>query len=274
MKADAGVALRERARVVLWGIAIVGGVQAAAMYLAQNHTGAVIAQLVIAEFGTGRLGVAWSDPLAPIPTGSAMARRALRGASLGAAAAAVLLGASVLFRVVTLAAGSVSVASLVVGLVVCVCLAARDELLLRGLVLRAVGPSAHVAVRLLVCALAGAAFRFGSDQNATKTSLVFALLSSTALGALWLRDRGAWLAVGANGAFMFVTGPLSHGALLDVAASAAKDGMQPEGPPVSLDASYVALACALFFAASAIMWARRSESTSSPAIRADGTMPR
>ena len=71
MKADPKAALRDRARVVGWGIALAAAVQGAAAYLAQNHTGAVIAQVVIAEFGTGRLGVAWSDPLAPIQSGAA-----------------------------------------------------------------------------------------------------------------------------------------------------------------------------------------------------------
>lgn len=249
-------ALRDRARIVLWGVAIIGAVQAAAMYLAQNHTGAVIAQLVIAEFGTGRLGVAWSDPLAPMPNGSAIARRALRGASFGGAAAVILLGASVLFRAAILEAGTVGVAPIVVGLVMSACVAARDELLLRGLVLRALGPHVRTAVRLGVCGLAGAAFRFGSDPSATKTSLAFALLSSMALAALWLRDRGAWLAVSANATFVFLTGPLAHGALIDV---------RSQNPSATeLDASWVAVICAVAFAASAIAWARKQESSTMP----------
>jgi len=248
---DASAVVRERARVVLWGVAILGAVQGAATYLAQNHTGAVIAQLVIAEFGTGRLGVAWSDPLAPMPTGAAIARRALRGASLGAAAAVVLLGVSALFRVVTLAAGAFSVASLIVGLLIGIVIAARDELLLRGLVLRAVGSHVSIATRLVVCGLAGAAFRFGSDPTVTKVSLVFAFLSSIALGALWLRDRGAWIAVSANAVFSLLTGPITHGAIFDVGTT-------------KLDGSYAALACATAFAGSAIAWARRKESSTMP----------
>jgi hypothetical protein len=106
VKADARAALRDRARVVLWGVAILGVVQGAAQLLAQNHTGAVIAQVVVLEFGTGRLGVAWSDPLAPLPTGGDMARRAFRGAALGLAAAVVLTGASVMFRTASLERGA------------------------------------------------------------------------------------------------------------------------------------------------------------------------
>jgi hypothetical protein len=253
-------ALRDRARIVLWGIAIIGAAQAAALYLAQNHTGAVIAQLVIAEFGTGRLGVAWSDPLAPIPSGAAIARRALRGASLGAAAAVILLGVSVLLRVAILEAGTIGIAPIVVGLVLSACIAARDELLLRGLVLRALGPQVNAAVRLGVCGLAGAAFRFGTDASATKTSLAFALLSSMALAALWLRDRGAWLAVSANATFVFLTGPLAHGALLDLGFPQNAQSARH----VDLDGSLGAVACALVFAASAIAWARKQESSTMP----------
>ena len=249
MKADPKAALKDRARVVGWGVALAAAVQGVGAYLAQNHTGAIIAQVVIAEFGTGRLGVSWSDPLAPIPTGADIARRALRGAGFGAAAAAVLLGASIIARVATVASGTFGIAPLVVGLVVSACAAARDELMLRGLVLRAVGPDAKMPAQLLACGLAGAAFRFGTQPEATIASITFAFASSIAFACLWLRDRGAWLAAGANAAFMFVTGPLAQGALLDVRTKTTVDG------------TIVALACGVFFAGSAISYARRNPSS-------------
>ena len=249
MKVDPKAALKDRARVVGWGVALAAAVQGAAAYLAQNHTGAVIAQVVIAEFGTGRLGVAWSDPLAPIQSGADLARRALRGAGFGAAAAAILLGASILARVATVAPGAIGIAPIVVGLVVSACGAARDELMLRGLVLRALGPNAGFVEKVLVCGLAGAAFRLGTQDNATIASITFAFASSIAFACLWLRDRGAWLAVGANAAFMFVTGPLAQGALLDVRTK------------TSLDGTIVAIVCGVFFAGSAISYARRNPSS-------------
>lgn len=247
MSSDPKAALRDRARVVGWGIGIVAAVQAAATYLAQNRTGAVVAQLVIAELGTGYLGVVWSDPLAPMPTATVIARRALKGAALGGAAAVVLVGASVMFHVATLAPASFGLSPLVVGLLISAMTAGRDELLLRGLVLRAMGPASRMATRLAVCGLAGVAFRFGTEPAAATTSLVFAGFASVALGALWLRDRGAWLAVGANALLTFVSGPLAHGAILDVRMPA---------PAVALDASWVAVACGVASAASAIVWCR------------------
>ena len=242
MTADPKAALRDRARVVLWGVALVAGVQAAATYLAQNHTGAVIAQVVLAELGTGYLGVAWSDPLAPMPTTQDIARRALRGVLLGGAAAVVLVGASVMFHAATLEPGTFGVAPLIVGLLVSALTAARDELLLRGLVLRALGPQSHTPWRLLACGAAGLLFRLGVEPSASKASLAFAFFGATALGALWLRDRGAWLAVGANAMFMFMTGPLAHGAWLDVRTAA------------DIDSSFAAVGCSVACAASAVAW--------------------
>lgn len=249
-KVDARAALRDRVRVVGWGVAIWTAILVAGAYLAQNHTGAVLAQIVIAEFGTGRLGVAWSDPLAPLPTAKAIAQRAGRGALLGAAAAVMLLGASIAVRSATLEIGSLSVASLVAGFVTSACVAARDELIAHGLVLRALGPTASFAVRIATGGAASAALHFGTRTNATWLSLAFALFAGVATTSLWLRDRGAWLAVSASTAFLYVTGPLSKGAILDVRA------------PVDLDASVVGLACAAVFCASAIVWARRKDSGS------------
>jgi hypothetical protein len=253
VNADPKAALKDRARVVGWGIAIVAAVQAANAFLAQNHSGAVVAQVVIAEFGTGRLGVAWSDPLLPLPTGGEIARRALRGAAFGGAAAVILVGASVVARAASVSSGSFGVVPLLIGLVVSACAAARDELLLRGLVLRALGPTASLPAKLVACGLAGAAFRFGTQPDATAATIAFAFASSISLACLWLRDRGAWLAAGTNAMFMFVTGPVAHGAILDVRAK------------TNLDGTIVALVCAIFFAGSAISYATRNPSSIEPA---------
>ena len=250
--ADARAALRERARIVLWGIAMVGAVVVAGGYLEERHAAAVVVQLVIVEFGTGRLGVAWSDPLAPMPTGAAMTRRALRGAAFGAAAAVVLVGASVLARVAELSFGTFGIAPIAVGLVTSAAAGARDELLLRGLVLRALGPRAELPTRLAVCAAAGVAWRYGTTPNVTWPALAFAGLSAAAFAALWIRDRGAWLAVGANAAFAFCSGTLAQGSLLDVRGKAA------------LDATPVAVLCGLFFAVSAIAYCVRKNGSIAP----------
>lgn len=227
---DPRAALRDRARVVGWGLALFAGVQALGMWLAKNHTGAVVAQLVLTEFGTGRLAIAWSDPLAPEPTTKVIARRAGLGGAIGASAAVVLLGAALALRHATIADVGLSISTLFVGAVVTAFAAARDELLLRGLVLRALGPRASVGLRLAVCAAAGVAYRFGTDPAATPWSLGVAALLAVGFSGLWIADRGAWLAWGANAAFSLVLGPLAQGAVLDVRAV----GASLDGGPLGL----------------------------------------
>lgn len=252
---DPRAALRDRARVVGWGLALFAGVQALGMWLAKNHTGAVIAQLVLAEFGTGRLAVAWSDPLAPEPTTRVIAKRAGLGAVIGASAAVVLLGAALAVRQATIADVGFSASTLLIGSVVTGASAARDELLLRGLVLRALGPRASVGLRLGVCAVAGIAFRFGTDGAATPWGLAVSGLMAVGFAALWISDRGAWLAWGAHAAFSLMLGPLAQGAVLDV---------RTVGAP--LDAGPLGLAVAAAFAAFSV---RRALGGAPPATSRD-----
>lgn len=244
-KPNARAALRERAIAVAWGLATLVGVLVVGVVLSQNHTGAVLAQVVVAEFGTGRVGVAWSDPLAAMPTAKDIARRAGRGFSLGAAAGVMLIGATVAARAATLEIGDFGLAALVSGFVSCACVAARDELLLRGLVLRVLGPNAAYEAKLAVCAVAGVAFRFGTQPAATWAALVVTTFLSIASACLWLRDRGAWLAVAAQTAFLFVSGPVSQGAILDVRGSA------------PIDTTIPAVVVAVVAAISAIAWTRK-----------------
>ncbi|HSQ62139.1 MAG TPA: CPBP family intramembrane glutamic endopeptidase [Polyangiaceae bacterium] len=248
IKLDPRARLRDTARVVGGGAALFAVVQTIGAYMAQNHTGAVVAQVVVAELGTGWLGVTWSDPLAPMPTAGTMAKRALRGAAFGAAASVILVGASVLVHAAKAGAGSAGVAPILMGLFMSAFVAARDELLLRGLPLRALGKQTPVWLRLLVCGLAAGAFRFGAGpEGVSAASVAFSALSGSALGALWIEDRGVWLAWGANAAFTFVTGTLAQGTLIDVTAAK------------GLDASLVAIVCGVFFAASGAALVMRSK---------------
>lgn len=245
--ADRKAAFKDTAKVALWGLGLFAAVQGVGAYLSHNHSGATVAQLLLAEFGAGRLGVAWSDPLAALPTIKQIALRAARGAAYGAAVAVVLLGLVQMTHRADIGAGSPAVAPLVMGLLMVAFGAARDELLLRGLVLRAAGPAVSPWVKLALCGVAGAAFRFGVDPAAGPWGWAFSGVLGVALGALWLVDRGAWLAVGANTAYGFVLGPMSEGGVLDVRAR----GSAP------LDASALALAVAAAAAVSGVVMVRR-----------------
>ncbi|HEY5242895.1 MAG TPA: hypothetical protein VIJ22_15555, partial [Polyangiaceae bacterium] len=83
--------MREARRVVGWGLAFWGGAQVAAAVFANNATALVAVQAALAEWSAGRIGITWSDPLAPMPTSKAIARRAGLGAAMGAAAAAAVV---------------------------------------------------------------------------------------------------------------------------------------------------------------------------------------
>ena len=200
---------------------VYAGVQVLGRIFQNNATGALGAQFVLAEFGLGKLGVAWSDPLAPMPTTKDIFARSLRGARYGATVAAAVIVAGLLSRQLTRASTSPSIAPLVLGILISAAAAARDELLLRGLPLRALqslrtnlGTRADIGA-LVVVGMAGASAALGADV-VHPANVVFSGVSAVALGGLWLRDRGAWLAWSANMAFTFVTGPLVRGGVTDL----------------------------------------------------------
>jgi hypothetical protein len=206
--------VKEAGRVVTWGLVFYAGMQLAAAYFAANKVGAAAVQAALAEWGAGRVAITWSDPYAPAPSSKAIALRALRGAALGAGVAAIVLLFAWLTRGATLAPTSPGIAALVLGLLVSALTAVRDELLFRGFVLRALG-GAPWLLGLGVCALAGAAARFGLG-DASPTALIIAGLEGLLVARLWQLDRGAWMAWGAHVAWAWVTGAVARGGLVDV----------------------------------------------------------
>lgn len=207
---DARIA--DAARVAAWGAAFYAGAQLAARVLSNNATAATAVQAAIAEWGAGRAGVVWSDPAAPIPTGAQMARRAAKGAAIGVAAALVAVGIAAVAHATTIGFTMPSIGALVLGLAVALLSAVRDELLLRGFVLRTTRDLLPAWATLAACAAASAAARLGAGE-ALLVPLAIEALRGLALGAIWMRDRGAWMAVGANTAWTFATSMLSGGGI-------------------------------------------------------------
>jgi len=144
-------------------------------------------------------------------------------------------------RAAVVAPGEPAIGALLVGLFVAALGAVRDELLLRGVVLRATR-LLPVGGTLVACGLAAAAARLGTD-GAITLALVPEALRGAALGAIWVRDRGAWMACAANAAWIWTMGPVLGGNLLDVRFT----GEATTGP-----ASIVVLAVASLLAA---LWA-------------------
>jgi hypothetical protein len=235
---------KDAAKVAGWGLVFWGAAQLAARVFERNATAAVAVQAGLAEWGAGRLAIAWSDPLAPIPTWQQIARRAGRGAALGGGVACLVVVSALVTRSAEIAERSFGPGLLAIGLVNALLTAARDELLLRGVVLRTTRGLLPWWVSLAACGAAAAAARFGLE-GVLGVGLLIEALRGVALGSLWLVDRGAWMAVGASAAWSWTLGSIVRGGLVDVRFA------------VESDASPAALIVAAAAAIGAVLWARR-----------------
>jgi membrane protease YdiL (CAAX protease family) len=247
--------LRDTAKIVAWGLALYGVVEFVGIKLSAKATGALAAQMVIAEWGAGRLAVAWSDPSAPPQAFRSIAQRAAKGAAAGILAAALVVAFAVLSRGMVVHPNRPEPVELAVGLVTAALLAARDELLLRGVVIRAFRHACPPAALLAICGGAAAAAEYGalgSPSDVSVPRLLFAALLGVVFAALWLRDRGAWLAFGAHTGWSLATGAAIGGGLFDVRAASTPWG----GANAGLEGSFAALVALVPLAALAVGWSR------------------
>jgi len=97
---------------------------------------------------------------------------------------------------------------------------------------------------LLVCGAAATAARLGVDGD-LGLGLAAQGLRGVALGALWSRDRGAWMPIAASAAWTWTLGSWTTGGLLDVRFAEGR-------------ADVVGLLVAGAAAAGAVAWARRA----------------
>ncbi len=237
-------AAQDTLRVSFWGLVVYLGVNVIALIFRQNATGALGAQFVLAEFGLGRLGVVWSDPHAPLPTTRDIVRRALVGSRYGATAAAALILVGLATHQIEREVGTPSLTTAGLGALIAAATAARDELILRGMPLRALALTRKnlgtpgEALALVVVGLLTAASRWGAGAHAMEISM--SACAGVALGALWIRDGGAWMAWGANLAFTWISGALVRGGLIDLRA---------QGESGDIASTRSALAVSLVFAA-------------------------
>lgn len=218
--------LPDAAKVVGWGLAFWSGAQLAVAVFARNATALAAIQAVLAEWGAGRIGIAWSDPLAPMPSWKDLARRAGKGAGLGVAAAVAVVLVALATKGAARAEGSPGASLLAAGLVTSLLAAVRDELFLRGVVLRATRGLLPAWAALLACAGAAAAARFGVEGTVGLV-LVAEALRGVALGAIWVRDRGAWMAVGASTAWTWTLSHVMRGGIFDIRFAADADAGVP-----------------------------------------------
>jgi hypothetical protein len=217
-------------RIALWGIGIFAGTRVVALLLESASMPAAVAQAVIAEWGCGRLGIAWSDPKAPAPTGAAIARRAGIGAAIGAVAAGLVVAFLASTQAVLLERVSPSTSMMIVALVTAGLYAMRDELLLHGLVLRTLVSVESPVVKVLACGVTSAAAAYGELGASAPRAVVVQGLLGMVFGALWVRDRGAWAAWGAHTAWLFTTSFLMQGGIFESRVAATSWGGGDAGP--------------------------------------------
>lgn len=206
--------LSDAAKVVAWGLVFWAGVLFGGGMFERNALAAAAVQAGVAEWGAGRMAIPWSDPAKPAPAWGAVLRRVGIGAALGALAALLVVAVAFASRTVAVSPGRPGLEGLGLALFVAGLVAVRDELLLRGVVVRAtrlLPPAATLAA----CSLAAAAARLGIDGHPTSALLPEALRGA-ALGALWMIDRGAWMACGANAAWAWTLGAVLQGNLVDL----------------------------------------------------------
>lgn len=195
----------QTALVAVWGVALYAGTRGIELLLEAQSMAAGVGQALLAEWGSGRVGVEWSDP-ATKPTSAVLARRAATGFVLGLGAAGFLVAVLALSRAVMFEpTDGVAPSLLLVGLVTAGLSAWRDELLLHGIAIRAVSSAGTGALgQVLACGATSAGAALGQPDASARTVFVAALLG-VVFGALWVRDRGAWQPVFAHAAFQFVT---------------------------------------------------------------------
>ena len=204
---------RVRLDVAAWALALAVGCRAIEIFLEAQSLATAVGQAVLVEWGAARLGVGWSDPAVTTTSGT-IARRAGIGAAAGLGAAALVFVTLLATRGVTVErVAHVELSILGIGLVTAGLHAWRDELLLHGLALRALGTSVPPVARVVACGVTSAGAALGRSDASARTVFAAALLGLV-FGMFWVRDRGAWQPWAAHASFRWTIGTLLSGGLV------------------------------------------------------------
>ena len=204
--------------VVAWGLVLFTACRLLEIVLEAQATASAVGQAVLVEWATARLGVVWTDP-AHVQGRMRIARRGFIGVGVGFVAALLVIVLLLVSRGVMLeGVPDVAVSVLAVGLVTAGLHAWRDELLLHGVVLRALGMFDRRSTPndlhcVLACGATSAGAALGRSDASPQTVAVTGALGIV-FGALWVRDRGAWMPWGAHVAFRFATDTLIAGGVV------------------------------------------------------------
>lgn len=175
--------------------------------LAASLIGAVIVDL----FG-GRLGLQWNQGL----PANAWQRtlRVLRGVALGAGIALFIVLVAAMLGWTHVMRGSPTVMGLGLGVAGPLAMAARDELLYRGVPMAIAGGRVPDRYLLPFVALLGAA-PIVLQPGASVIGVVLAISSGAFFAVCWRLGRGAYVPWGAHAGWLFMAGAGVHGGLLD-----------------------------------------------------------
>jgi len=181
--------------------------------LESNRLLALVVGALAVDWMARRAGMRWDESGAD--RWQVVGLRLAAGAGVGAAIALAATLAVVVAGRGTVTLGSPAPVGIGIGVVSALALAARDELLFRGLPLALM--SGRVADRwaLPFTALLGAA-PLVLSRTATATGVVVTLLSGFVFALLWRSGRGMYRAWGAHAGWLFFAGAGVRGMLLDV----------------------------------------------------------
>jgi hypothetical protein len=217
-------AVRQSARLAAWVVGLSAAVSAVGGVLERHRAGSIAVQAFVAEWGAGRLGVAWSDPEAPPPTVRRVLQRVGVGFALGTLVAVLALAFAAASHAATFTSFRAPGFDMLLGLLVVGLVAMRDELILRGLVLRAFGHTLSPRLQVAACGIVAAAAKLGQLEGSPLSTLshtpgvvavVNAALAAMCFAALWLHQRGGFMAWGADAAWRLATTTAISGGVCD-----------------------------------------------------------
>lgn len=194
---------------------------AAALQIVERLPIASIAVAVVGAFvvdlGAGRAGVRWDEAPESPDRPKIAARLVGKGALAALAVGAVVMAASfALGWAHGTGYGIHPSAAIAIAMLRAGAIAVRDEILYRGIPLLAASRAGLPAPAARVfSALAGGA-AMSMMPGASAASIALATGAGLFYASLWQRDRGAWSALGAHGAWLLSFGSLLHGGLFEI----------------------------------------------------------
>lgn len=203
----------------------------------------------------GRAGVRWEWDDAGIDARRHAVRRVGVGAAVALVVGGVVVAVAAMLRWFHGEAAVRPSAALAVAVARAAAVAVRDELLFRGVPLAAAARARVPApvARAFAALVSGATVVM--VPGVTPAAVALAIASGWLFAALWERDRGAWAAVGAHGAWILLLGSALHGGLYEVEWTHGElaVGASAAGAPAWVAA---ALLTAAGFAVLRLPWAR------------------